>query len=404
MNLREKAATLFFASTLFHDPIIGLTGQAIIAHALLLICLLFYVWFIVTRAAHGYSAIWIGNVYGILSIVPFALLGLLYSLVSGGDWAIKVQFAFTFLLLPLLWSCISLAKYSAILHKSVVKTIYLYLITEFILTLAQLSYTLIGVGLVPNSKYVGMITGSQFNGNNLATIITLLAIYLQGQKTMLSKKEWIILQVIVFVCLILTFSRLALIIYTISLVFHKGVPTVAQIVKLGTGVLLFFTAVLSIDSVGISSIDNLLYKAKSILQIFTIGLETDSSTMGRSESYFNFITQLPNLGLGSVEILNYSKFTSNANFSDGTLYINPHSLLIELGYWLGFLGLFFFINLLVFLYFRNSKLSIFKRGWLLFIVLAVSSIPSSAIPLPSIWLGLLLLGSQESAYVLKTSK
>lgn len=400
MNLREKSAALFFFATLFHDPIIGLTGQALIAHAFLVACLLFYAWVISTRAATNTPVIWLGNLYGVLAIVPFALLGLFYSLVSAGEWSIKIQFAFTFLLLPLLWSCIGLSKYSSALHQSIITIIYAYIIAEFVLILAQLAYMLIGIGLVPNSGYEGMISGSQFNGNNLAAIITLLAIYLQMHKSQLSAKSWIILQIIVFVCLLLTFSRLALIIYTISLIFHKGIPNKAQIVKFGMAVLFFFTAVLSIDSVGNASIDNLLYKAKSILQIFTIGLETDSSTMGRSESYFNFVAQLPNLGWGSAQILNYAKFTRGANFSDGTLYINPHSLLIELGYWMGYSGLILFINLLAFLYFRSLKHSFFRKSWLVFVILSVSSIPSSAIPLASIWVGMLLLG-RDNEYLIE---
>jgi hypothetical protein len=396
MTLKESVAFFFLAGVLYHDPIIGLTNQAVLAHLVLGLGILSYVLVLTISASKALLIPWKGGLLAMFSILPFAMIGFFYAMLSSNDLNLKIQFASVFVIIPMAWSCIDLSQKSPSLKKAIVWLVYWYIILEFLLALAQLSYFLLGIGLKANTIHEGMVAGSQFNGNNLAAIIVLLAIFLLYHKEYFTRLTWIFIQVVIVLTLVFTFSRLALIIYVFSFIVYNGFPKPKQLLLYTLFIFLFFYLVMNVDSVGFPTIDNLIYKARSILMIFTVGFETDSSTMGRSESYYNFFNQLPHLGWGSGEILNYTQFTKGVNFSDPTLYFNPHSLIIELGYWMGYLGVILFIILLGFLYFCSLKHSLVTRIWIIIIVLLVSSIPSSAIPLMAIWIGMMLLASIDN--------
>ncbi|MEJ1936107.1 hypothetical protein WDZ92_38425, partial [Nostoc sp. NIES-2111] len=148
----------------------------------------------------------------------------------------------------------------------------------------------------------------------------------------------------------------------------------------------------SIDYTGNETIDASLYKAKSLATIAEVGLEADSSTSSRSESYYNFADKLTSLGTGSVRILQYGEFTRDALFQDEALYVNPHSMVVEIGYWMGWPGLISLILFIVLTYGRSSQGTWLTRMMIVAAVLLISSMPSSAIPLPSLWLGIVLMG------------
>ena len=69
------------------------------------------------------------------------------------------------------------------------------------------------------------------------------------------------------------------------------------------------------------------------------GIHSDGSMTMRVSSYLHFLEKLPELGVGSMEVNNYFKYSFDASFRGmELLFQNPHSLVVELGYWLGWPG------------------------------------------------------------------
>jgi hypothetical protein len=249
----------------------------------------------------------------------------------------------------------------------------------------------LGIGIPPGETYEFMIPGSQFNINNLACIVVTLGIFYNA--TSQARPRWHkgLLNLALILILTITFSRLAFVLYIVDGVRRLRLRNLRLILPIAALIAGGIGFVNSVDYVGNETVDFALYKAKSLTAIAEVGLAADSSTSSRTESYINFIQKIDQLGLGSAEILNYSRFTADALFDDPTLYINPHSMIIEMGYWMGWPGLIALSLFLGIAYGRPQQGSVAERGFTLVAVLVVSTIPSSAIPLPSLWLGMLML-------------
>ena len=114
-------------------------------------------------------------------------------------------------------------------------------------------------------------------------------------------------------------------------------------------------------------------RIESITTIFKYGVSADNSMSIRIMSYLHFLKMLPDIGFGSMMINEYHLFSENADFgSKELLFQNPHSLVVELGYWLGWPGLImFFIPMLALLKYSRRKM-LFLTMFIL-----VGMIPSS---------------------------
>ncbi|UVE19036.1 hypothetical protein NVV93_06520 [Pseudomonas sp. LS44] len=388
---RPRAAFAFTALLLLHDPIITLAGSALLSHALLVFGMLWFCMVAVSRVLVSCRLPWVGGLPTFATVCSLAGLGVIYSLIDQGSLNVQLQFLATFVLLPVMWLAFSeLAEHSD-LRSSLGRLLLVYVATELAIMMLQLAYFLIGVGIPPGDIYESMVPGSQFNGNNLAAIIVLLSIFYNASSHDARGRERLLFNLIVVAILLITASRLAILLYLADRIRCMGLHKMGRL--LATVVILVVCAVgvTSIEYTGNETIDASLYKAKSLATVVQVGMEADSSTSSRAASYFNFIDQLGRLGTGSAAILNYSNFTVDAVFEDKALYVNPHSLIAEFGYWMGWPGLLVLGVFLLITYMRPSQGSLGQRGFVLMAILLTTSIPSSAIPLPPLWVGLLLL-------------
>lgn len=390
ISIRQRAAFTFTALLLLHDPIITLTGGALLSHALLAIsfgslCVL------QLRALLARRLIWAGGLPTFSVICTLALLGTIYSLMDTGNFNVRVQFLMTFLLIPVMWVAFSELAAEQRTRQSLHRLMLVYVATELAIMLLQIAYFLIGIGLPPGDLYESMVSGSQFNGNNLAATIVMLSIFYNATSQERPLRERLLFNLITTVILLITFSRLAVLLYILDRMRGLRVRHISQTLLVAAALVGFGLVFSSIEYTNNETIDASLYKAKSLAKIAEVGLEADSSTSSRIESYANFVEQLGRLGLGSAAILDYSAFTSGAVFTDEALFINPHSMVIEFGYWMGWPGLLALGAFVLVAYMRSSQGGLLQRCFVLMAVLFASSISSSAIPLPSFWAALLLL-------------
>lgn len=388
---RPRAAFAFTALLLLHDPIITLTGSALLGHALLAFGMLWFCIVAVSNVLVSCRLPWVGGLPTFSAVCSLACLGVIYSLIDQGSLNVQLQFLATFVLLPVMWLAFSeLAEYSDF-RRSLGRLLLVYVVTELAIMLLQLAYFLIGVGIPPGETYESMVPGSQFNGNNLAAIIVLLSIYYNASSHDARGRERLLFNLIVVAILLITASRLAILLYLADRIRCMGLHKMGRLLATVVVLVVCAVGVTSIEYTGNETIDASLYKAKSLATVVQVGMEADSSTSSRAASYFNFIDQLGRLGTGSAAILNYSNFTVDAVFEDKALYVNPHSLIVEFGYWMGWPGLLVLGVFLLITYMRPSQGGLGQRGFVLMAILLATSIPSSAIPLPPLWVGLLLL-------------
>jgi hypothetical protein len=390
-SARSFPAFAFTALLLLHDPLITLTGVALVGHALLIIGGVWFCLSLVQRALTLRHLAWVGGLPTFAVVGSLAGMGAFYSLIDRGEFDVRVQFLATFILIPIIWAALSQLAAQPGARLPLCRLLLFYVLTELAIMLLQLSYLLIGVGLPPNDTYESMVPGSQFNGNNLAAIIVLLSIFYNASSRGTLRSERLLFNLAVILILAIILSRLAVLLYVFdrigALNFRQARKTVAiAVVLAATGI-----AVANIESTGNDTVDASLNKARSFAAIAEMGFETDRSTSSRREGYVNFFDQFAKLGVGSAAILDYSTFTSNAVFEDEAGYAAPHSMVIEFGYWMGWAGLLILGLFMLVAYARPGQGSLWQRGFLLLAVLMASTIPSSAIPLPSLWVGLLLL-------------
>lgn len=392
MRPAPRSAWLFIAIVLFHAPVIALSGVPVLAHALLGLALLFYGGTLLLRTLLAGRMAWVGGLPTFAVVGLLSGLGVLYVLMDSGSFVVRMRFIAPFALLPLMWAACSELATAANGRRVMNRLLLLYVLVELFIVLLQAAYFLAGVGLPPGELYESMIPGSQFNGNNLAAIVVVLSMFYTATSDDAPRVERFLFHAAVISILLIMFSRLALLLYIAdrlrTLNWH-------QTARIGVTLLALAAAafvVSQIDYTGNQTIDTGLYKAKSLATIAEVGFEADRSTSGRSQSYLHFIEQVGQLGMGSAAILNYARFTSGALFDDEALYFNPHSMVIEFGYWMGWAGLLALGLFMLVVYLRPSQGSWAQRAFIMLAVLAASSIPSSAIPMPPLWLGLVLLG------------
>lgn len=387
----SHAAFAFIAVLLLHDPIIAMTGVAFLSHALLGLSMFWFFLSLELQILNSHKLSWAGRLPTLVVICLLAGIGIFYSVIDTGSLNVKIQFLATFMLVPAMWAAFSKLAVKPNLHRSLMRLLLFYIAIELVIVFLQITYFLFGIGIPPSEIYESMISGSQFNSNNLAAIVVLLSIFFNASSYDLPGRERILFNLMAVIILLITFSRLALLLYFADRIRALTMRQTGLALALSVILLVGGVTVSSIEYTGNEIIDTGLYKAKSLVTIAQIGLLADSSTSSRSESYLNFIEQIGHLGTGTRKILDYSTFTSSANFDDKALYVNPHSMVVEFGYWMGWSGLLALVLFILVAYTRPSQGNLKQRVFLLCVVIVATSIPSSAIPLPSLWVGLLLL-------------
>lgn len=254
--------------------------------------------------------------------------------------------------------------------------LFLFLIAQLIICFGQISNYLLGFGFPINEEYRAsfMISGTFTNSNDLGSIVLLIAFsFLFFEKSMGYYKS-ALLWVLIFLLIFFSGSRSSIALVSLLFLLNRSFKIQKVFSYLLTAIVfyLFFSYMLSIQ-------DNDVFlrfsdRLGSLFNIINEGTSVDGSINLRLDSYVHFFKNIPRLGLGSGEIGNYYEYSRDADFPTDLIFENPHSVIVEIGYWLGIFGLMFFL-LPICNYLSHSK----RRILLLIVFLISSSIQSSVL-------------------------
>lgn len=259
-------------------------------------------------------------------------------------------------------------------NQLIYKIILFFLIAELIICLGQISTYLTGFGLPINEIYRDyfMITGTFFNSNDLGAVVLLIAFIFTGIENTIPIRQKFLTWILIFSLLIISGSRSALLVTSILFIFTRGFNTKNLLFYTVLGIVFFTTYQFFFSNIENSVVSRFIHRIDSLINILTNGINNDNSTNLRLKSYIHFLSQIPNLEFGSEKINDYYKYENNSNFNTSLMLQNPHSLFIEIGYWLGIPGLFYFIIGMTYLLLYSNKKII-----LISIMLIATMIPST---------------------------
>lgn len=313
----------------------------------------------------------------------FCTIGAGYTLFGESSETNKLLLLSNFFVIFFTW--ISVQNLRAANAQFLNNTILIYLLIELIIVIGQFSTMTLGYGFRVSEEYPTMLTGTQANANNLATIcIGALLSY-----TLLSAREramkTIFVWTIVLALLILLASRSALVLAAVTALL---VPKKQRVPLLAAGLLgvafAAFTGFSLSESSSLDALSRIFDRLNSFVSMADQGILMDSSMNLRFESYLHYLRNIFNLGAGTGAFGDYMDFFREAPFDHTLMSRNPHSLIIEISYWMGYVGLGAFIAFVVFAFFEGTRNpSISTIAILIFIVAA--QIPSSVMGTPLIF-------------------
>lgn len=312
--------------------------------------------------------------------IPYTICAAYFYLINPYEGNILTTYFLTIFLIPLfVFVCLKLSRYNngEQFNELIYRYISLFLIAQLVICLGQIMTYTFGFGLPVSAEYESLyvITGTYSNPNDLATIILLIAFCFSRFENTIKNNKKNITWLIIFLLLLITGSRAALFVTLIIFMLTRKINVMSVLATIMISVVGIFVIDFIMASNNSSDIiSRVALRLESFNDIYENGLSSDGSMSIRMESYLHFLNNLHNLGLGSGEINNYYKYATNATFQGWLLFQNPHSLIVELGYWLGWIGLLgFFIpfGLLVYQYQRSFLF--------LFVALISMSISSSVL-------------------------
>lgn len=276
------------------------------------------------------------------------------------------------------------------------KIILYFSLAQLIICIGQISTYTFGIGFPVNQEYVqySMISGTFTNSNDLgATILVLSFIYTSFEPSLNKNRN--ITWVLLFSLIIISGSRSALFMSAIIYMKSRNI----SLKNILYSILIFTTFYLLVfkvlDKIKLDVFSQILKRIDSLIEIFKSGIQSDNSASFRIESYLHFIKNLDKLGYGSGELNNYFKYSEGATFDTSLMFRNPHSLIVEIGYWLGIPGLFFFLMAI-------SYLLIHSRNKLaLILVLLISSLIPSSLLGSLIYFTLIIITFYSHSYTLE---
>lgn len=255
------------------------------------------------------------------------------------------------------------------------KILRFFLIAELVICLGQISTYSLGIGLPINEIYKDyfMITGTFYNSNDLGAVVLLIAFLFINIENNHTLRQQGFIWLLIISLLLISGSRAALFTTGLLFIITRKVNT-KNIFFYSLVFIFLFIAYTSffLDSDN-SVVSRFTSRVESLLNVLKNGVGSDGSMGLRLDSYIHFIKNLDQLGLGSGKINDYYQYAENTNFNNIELmFQNPHSLIVELGYWLGWPGLIFFsIAIIYLLQYSNKKIT------LILVIIIASSIPSS---------------------------
>lgn len=323
----------------------------------------------------------------------FSLLASSYIILEKGiTGALSMENLF-FLSLPLFY--ITASRLSSEKDEVFVYKLFLYFIGfQFFVLLGQGMKMLTGVGFNTPAEYsavsdqvdyANMLSGTFLNSNDLACLVMMIGVYFLLLKHYRGYRVGIGLGLICLI-LILTASRMSIFLFALSIFIFGltknrfSISNVLSIIFVSLPLLIItsmlFYGLISSFSDSIEAISRVKNRIDTIFTIFENGISSDNSMSVRFESYLNFTNNLMNLGYGTAKLRDYGIFVEHLGYKFSLLAVNPHSFIVEIGYWMGWPGLILFISFLFFLF--MNKLSVFNF-FVFMIFLLASMISSSAI-------------------------
>ncbi|MDM1765540.1 MULTISPECIES: hypothetical protein [unclassified Acinetobacter] len=220
-----------------------------------------------------------------------------------------------------------------------------------------------------------MIPGTFANANDLATVLVLILYSILNLEKSLSGKKFVFLIILIFILIIICASRVALILSILLFIFRSGFNFYKFLKSFLILALSGLMLVVLAKTIMGDTFNRALLRLEAIKDIATQGFSSDNSASIRTLSYEFFLNNLGQLGFGTFEVNNYSTFanTTDASYINELMFQNPHSLIVEVGYWLGYIGLIF-LSLFIFSLIKNHNKNKFL---LLFLFLTLTNIPSS---------------------------
>lgn len=369
---RNSIYKLFIILILVSTFIGYFIGSGIVAYGPIILCMFLILLLEIIQprpmkiSDWGASFIWI----------PYVALAGIYYVSNPLDGRYLTTNLLAIISLPILVIALSRLRYNLSYEQLALflyKIIFYFSLGQLIICIGQISTYVFGVGLPVSKEYSKyfMISGTFTNSNDLGAITLLICFIFTAFKGLPNKNKnitWILLLTL----LIISGSRSALLLGGILYLKSRGMSIRNLVISIVLCVLSYLIIFQFFNNSQLGVFSRLSQRVDSLFKIFELGVQGDNSVSLRIQSYLHFLENISKLGFGSRDVGNYFKYSEGVSFNTSLLFQNPHSLIIEIGYWLGIPGLIlFFVAFLYLLKLSKNKLSLIS------VVLVSSLIPSS---------------------------
>lgn len=377
--LRQTLSAKLFVSAVVASPFLAFfTHSGIIAYGPIFVGGLM----VLTTVIVFRSQLALGDWGAVLVSLPYTIIAALaYTSSALGEGVLTGQMA-SFLIIPL--TVLSLVLLYTLCERRnyvafITNILLLFVAAELLICLGQFSSYFFGVGFHVTEKYADkfQISGTFYNSNDLGATILLAEFVFAMCERYVSPRKKVLFWVIAVSTIVLSVSRSSVLVTAIIFAVTRRWQTRIRKRSIRT-LTLTITATVVLYMVASNFMDTdvasrIVNRLDSITTIFESGVSASNSWSMRLHSYLFFFQNLQHLGFGTWEIKDYSAYSGGALWENAQMFFRvPHSLIVELGYWLGWPGLGAFLGLCLYLL-RYSRGVV-----LLILVLAVSSsVPSS---------------------------
>ncbi len=343
-NMKINTNKIFIISLLAIAPIRYIFESSILGYGLITVSLFLLMFNYLNMSK---TTIFNKNtVIATLSIFPLSMYLIFVSIMAAIADNIEFQPVIFFFALVLPFIGGSAIKVVELDKKFLIKIITCYILIEFFIILGQMLKYSVGFGLPSPVSYggSGMVTGSQYNANNLAALLIPISLCVGFLGQELSSRRSLILWVLLFCMQVLLASKASIVltaliyIATSRLTYQRlfSISTIVLVVVFGFSFLLNYNTTSGI-------LGRISVRMNDMVTLLTFWEKRSGDSVSeRTDSYSYFLDNfVDRIGLGSFEFGNYSYFFHDGSRVYELFKANPHSLLIELSYYAGWFGLFF---------------------------------------------------------------
>lgn len=325
-----------------------------------------------------------GLIISWISLTLLSALALMYLFMEkGASSLLSMEFMF-FIYLPLLYLATARLTSHGYLYV-IVNALLAFVWWQLFVVVGQVSMRLSGIGFhLPSyyyedlsDNYSSMLSGTFLNANDLAAVCGMLFVFFSLIRAYMPRAAKIGMSVCLILA-VLTLSRLVFVFMIISMVVFflrrsvlKG-AILALLVGLGLSASFHYAQEYLAH---LDFISRIVGRVESLWFILDNGILEDNSMFLRVSSYIHFLANLDSLGLGSMHFRDYSSFVNSLGSKYELMSVNPHSFIVEIGYWLGWSGLFLLISFMVGLKPKN----LFGYLYVLLAFILLSMVSSSVV-------------------------